>query len=390
MLLRYWNILLAINNEIMEQKIFIIWASWNVWRELIRQITQKDTNKYHINPSKIIWITNSKKYIFNSSWIDAKILDKVSEWKDDSNNIFEKEWKDFNDLLFLLELVEKQWLNWEVVFVDVTAWKRELLDFHKKLILDTQNFLVTANKNPISLFSMEEFKILNSYKWRYDTNTTVMWWAWILNFVDERTHKIRDNIIKIQWMFSWTLWYILSELENPEKTFSQIVKEAKEKWYTEPNPWDDLNWLDVARKLIILARYAWEEINIEDIEIKPLIDSKYSKYEWNDFLNAIKNEDKIFEEKVKELKKNNEVLRYVWEMIRENWKIKLNVWIKSVPKNSDLWNISWTTNIAVVETDILKEPLPHIIKSRWAWLEVTAWSVRIWISKMLPNYIKSF
>ncbi len=76
-------------------------------------------------------------------------------------------------------------------------------------------------------------------------------------------------------------------------------------------------------------------------------------------------------------------------MFCEGDKVKLTVGLKSVPKNSDLWTLGGTSNIAVVETDILEEPLPHVIKSRWAWLGVTAWAVRAWIAKMLPSYLKT-
>jgi aspartokinase/homoserine dehydrogenase 1 len=50
---------------------------------------------------------------------------------------------------------------------------------------------------------------------------------------------------------------------------------AKENGYTEPNPWDDLNGLDVARKIVILARYAGHKVSINDVEVEPLIDKKY-------------------------------------------------------------------------------------------------------------------
>lgn len=373
----------------MKQRIFILGASGNVWRELVSQIFNKDSKSNHINPSKIVWIANSSKYIFRDEWIKKDSLLEIIKWKKEASDEFDSNWIKYDQITDLLELVKKEWLDWEVVFADVTAWKDELLKFHKALISDSQNFLVTANKNPISLYWVEDFKYLTSYNGRYDTNTTVMWGAWILNFVQERADKIRDEIQKIEGVFSWTLGYILSELEKLEKPFSEIVKEAKEEWYTEPNPWDDLNWLDVARKLIILARYAWYDINIEDVEVEPMIPKKYADFEWDDFLNAIKEENSYFQRKAEKAKENWEVLRYLWKMNLENWNIKLKVWIESVPVNSDLWTLSWTSNLAVVETEILEEPLPHVIKSRWAWLAVTAWAVRVWIAKMLPNSIKT-
>lgn len=369
----------------MIQKIFILWASWNVWRELIRQILEKDWEDKNINPSLIVWVANSSSYIFNVEWIDESLLKDISISRKKAVEIFNNNAEKNTKLTNLVDLVEKNWLNWDVVFADVTAWKEELLEMHKYILHSSDNFLVTANKNPISLYWINEFNDLTFYSGRYNTNTTVMWWAWILGFIDERYNKINDTIKNIEWVFSWTLWYILSELEKWELSFSEIVKQAKQQGYTEPNPWDDLNWLDVARKVVILARYSGMNVDINDVIILPLIDEKYSEFKWEEFLEKIKEEDNSFKVQADKARENNQVLRYVWEIV--NW--RLSVGLKSVDKSSDLWNLSGTLNLAIVETDILESPLPHTIKSRWAWLEVTAWSVRVGIAKMLPNNIKT-
>lgn len=375
----------------MKQRIFILWASWNVWRELIKQIIENDWLSSHVNPSEIVWIANSSSYIFNSGWINKDLLLNISSSRIEAVKCFNKESKKITDLKDLVNIVKNSWMDWEVVFVDVTAWKDELLEFHKYVINNSSNFLVTANKNPISLYSMDDFNLLTSYSGRYDTNTTVMWWAGVLNFVDERRNKIADDILNISWVFSGTLWYILSELNMWEKSFSSIVKEAKEKWYTEPNPWDDLNGLDVARKIVILARYAGHNISIDDVEVEPLIDIKYWNIDESEFLESIKEEDERFLSLHNQAKKSGEILCYLGEINynKKSNKLKLKVWLKSVSKESYLWNLSWTANLAIVETEILSNPVPHVIKSRWAWLSVTAWAVRVWIAKMLPNNIIS-
>jgi len=369
----------------MIQKIFILWASGNVWRELIRQILEKDWDDKNKNPSIIIWVANSSSYIFSKEGIDKNILRGISSSREEAIEIFNNNAERNSKLTNLVDLVEKNWLNWDVVFADVTAWKDELLEMHKYILHSSDNFLVTANKNPISLYWINEFNDLTFYSGRYNTNTTVMWWAGILAFIDERYNKINDTIRNIEWVFSWTLWYILSELEKWELSFSEIVRQAKVQGYTEPNPWDDLNWLDVARKVVILARYSWMNIDINDAMISPLIDEKYSKFTWEEFLEKIKAEDERFKRQVEYARQNNQVLRYIWEIV--NW--RLIIGLESVDKNSDLWTLAGTLNLAIVETDILEKPLAHIIKSRWAWLAVTAWSIRVWIAKMLPNNIKT-
>lgn len=371
----------------MKQRIFILGASGNVWRELVAQIMKYDSKSDHCNPSKIVWIASSSYYIYKPSGISISLLKKIASSKKDAQKIFSQEWKKLNDLWELIDEVKSTGLNWEVVFADVTAWKQDLLDFHKKVLLESQNFLVTANKNPLSLFSMDDFNELTSFSGRYDTNTTVMWWAGVLNFVYERSDLIRDSINKIEWIFSWTLWYILSELDSGEKKFSDIVREAKSMGYTEPNPWDDLNGLDVARKLIILARYAGIEIEMSEVKVEPLISEEYAQHSWEDFLQALEKEDSRFTDLIEKWKKENTRLRYVWEIKIKKWKATVKVGLASVDALSDMWGVSGTSNIAIVETDILSDPLPHVIKSRGAWLEVTAWSVRVGIAKMLPSYL---
>ena len=374
----------------MKQRIVILWASGGVWRELISQIIKYDTWKNHKNPSEIIWVVNSKKYIYNPQGIDTQILlNMIGSYKD-ATKIFESYGSWYLHLSEILTLIQESWLDDEIVFVDVTAGKWELLEFHKQVLQESQNFLVTANKNPISLWSMDDFNSLMKHARRYDTNTTVMWWAGILNFIHERTNGIVDKIMRIEGVFSGTLGYILSELDQDKKTFSQIVATAKKLWYTEPNPWDDLNGLDVARKLVILARYAWHKVHIDDVHVSPLIDKKYAQYQWDEFLEKISQEDVYFKNKIQECKKLWKVLRYVACIQINDGTPSLHVWLESVDKNSDLWTLSWTYNIAIVETEILQSPLSHVIKSRWAWIAVTAWAVRVGISHMIPRNLPSF
>jgi len=369
----------------MKQRLFVLGA-WNVAREFIKKVIDKDWKEFHKNPSEIIGVANSKYMNFDSRWLDINFLEKVSLSAELSKNALSEKTK-YSNMDEILEVVNNEWLDGEVIFVDLTAWKDVLLDFHKKVILNSQNSIVTANKNPISLFNIEDFDILTSFHHRYDANTTAMWWAWVVNFINERK-EIQDEILNIKWCFSGTLWYILSELEQWKKKFSEIVKTAKEEWYTEPNPWDDLNWLDVARKLLILARYSNHRVSIQDIKIKPLIEERFWKLTWDDFFEALKEKDEYFLNLQKEAEKNNEVLRYVAEMKTENGEIILEVWLKNMPKDSEFWPLVWTANLVVIDTESLNNPVPHVIKSRGAGLAVTADAIRVWIAKLVPKWLE--
>ena len=366
----------------MIQRIFIIGASGNVGRELIKKALSHDIAEHHRNPSKIVGMANSTHYEFKPGGLSSEDLKKVSLSAEKAKEVLSQKIP-FKELSVLLDQVQSSGMDGEVIFVDVTAGKEALLAFHKEIITKSRNSIVTANKNPISLFGMDDFKILTQYHRRYDANTTVMGGGGALNFVSER-FEIRDFIRKIEGCFSGTLGYILSELEKEEKSFSEIVRSAKKDGYTEPNPWDDLNGLDVARKLLILARYAGLEIDITDIHLEPLIDKKYEQFSGEAFLKALEQEDERFRTLSKEAKSNNCVLRYVASLHTKNNSLEISVKLKSCPKYSEFGSLSGTANLVEIETDILEAPIPHVIKSRGAGLEVTAAAVRTGISKMLP------
>jgi len=79
-----------------------------------------------------------------------------------------------------------------------------------------------------------------------------------------------DEVIRIDGMLSGTLGYIFSVFDGT-KPFSEVVREAYEKGYTEPNPADDLNLSDVARKIVILARETGAILEREEVEINSIL-----------------------------------------------------------------------------------------------------------------------
>ena len=83
-----------------------------------------------------------------------------------------------------------------------------------------------------------------------------------------------DEIVKIEGIFSGTLSYLFNNYSSLKATsehpqsFTEIVKVAKDKGYTEPDPRDDLNGMDVARKVVILGRVAGIDLSLDSLSVE--------------------------------------------------------------------------------------------------------------------------
>lgn len=84
-------------------------------------------------------------------------------------------------------------------------------------------------------------------------------------------HLSGENVTKIKGVFSGTLSYLFNIFSAEDRPFSQVLQEAIDKGFTEPNPREDLCGNDVGRKLLILARELDLQNEFEEIAIQNLI-----------------------------------------------------------------------------------------------------------------------
>ncbi|GMM31703.1 homoserine dehydrogenase [Martiniozyma asiatica (nom. inval.)] len=187
-----------------------------------------------------------------------------------------------------------------------------------------------------------------------------------------------DEVLKIEGVLSGTLSYIFNQFSSSEPSnvkFSEVVKVAKELGYTEPDPRDDLNGMDVARKVTILARISGLQVEspssfpIESLIPEPL-QSVSSAQEYMDRLPEFDDEmEKLKESAAKEGK----FLRYVGSVDMATGKASVGI-VKVAPSHP-LAGLQGSLNMVAITTKRYPDPAPLVIQGSGAGDAVTAMGV---------------
>ena len=166
------------------------------------------------------------------------------------------------------------------------------------------------------------------------------------------------------------------------------MKDARMKGYTEPHPRDDLNGVDVARKLLILSRTAGFRIRMEDVKVEPFIPRTYlNESDIDKFLEAIGGLDNHFRERVLALAKEGKVLRYVGRLTVEGGKPLARVGIEETGKGGTLGMLKGRDNKVAIVTKSYPSERPYRIEVPGAGLEITAQNIRRELLYLLENRI---
>ncbi|MBF2707938.1 bifunctional aspartate kinase/homoserine dehydrogenase I [Flavobacterium soyangense] len=234
--------------------------------------------------------------------------------------------------------------------------------------------LISSNKvaNTLSYkFYKDLRKVLaeNQKSYLYETNVGAG-----LPLIDtiKLLHLSGENITKIKGVFSGTLSYLFNNFSAKDVPFSEVLKEAIDNGYTEPDPREDLCGNDVGRKLLILARELDLQNEFEEISIQNLIPEHLREGNVSDFLHKLKEFDLIYD-KIKSEQEPNHVLRYIGELSGDlqNDKGNLEVKLVSVPSDTALGGLKGSDSFFEVYTESYGDR-PIVIQGAGAGSAVTA------------------
>ena len=176
-----------------------------------------------------------------------------------------------------------------------------------------------------------------------------------------------DRIIKIEAILSGTISYIFNNYKG-QRTFAEVVKEAQAKGFTEPDPRDDLSGLDFARKMLILARETGLKMELDDVELQPILPKACLQANGlDDFYRELEKAETHFETMKKKAEAQNLAMHYVGLLNDGKAAIKLLMLDAKHP----FYNLTGSDNIISLTTNrYLHNPM--VIKGPGAGAEVTA------------------
>jgi aspartokinase/homoserine dehydrogenase 1 len=180
-----------------------------------------------------------------------------------------------------------------------------------------------------------------------------------------------DEIRKVEGIFSGTLAYLFNVWDGSEP-FSAVVKAAKAKGYTEPDPRDDLSGTDVARKLVILAREMGMRLELQDVALEGLIPSALVGVGVDEFMARLGELDAPMLAKLEGARARNRVLRYVGAL--EASTNRATVGLVELEKSHPFANINLTDNVVRFVTSRYDQN-PLVVQGPGAGPAVTAGGV---------------
>lgn len=322
--------------------------------------TRKEHIKSKLGKELVICgLGNSKNYIINKNGIEKGI--DLSKGEPNTDN------------KYIQEICNYKLSN--SIFVDCTA-NRSIASYYVDLFRNKFS-VVTCNKiaNSLSYDAYNELfttVITEGVKYKYET--TVCAALPVLETISQLVN-CGDKIYKIEGILSGTLNYLFSQY-NGEKSFSELVKYAREAGYAEPDPRLDLAGTDVFRKFLISSREAGYSIESQDVDFTGFIPDNIMAQHISDFngyaqefYQKLKEYEPVMLEQYNTAKETGKKLRFIAQLDNTNG-LKCSIGLKSIGSEHPFFSLEGTDNAVIIESEFY--PNGIVIKGAGAGAKQTA------------------
>ena len=328
-----------------------------IGKTLLQQINQQDAYllKNRLLRINFVGLINSKKMLFDESGIAP------GEWRQALKTQGET-----SDMQAFVHRMEEMNLP-NSVFVDCTSSEAVVKFYHE--VLQSAISVVTPNKLANSgtyehYQQLKQTAMRAGVKFLYETNVGA---GLPVIRVLQDLKDSGDKVYKIEGVLSGTLSYLFNSFAEGT-TFSGVVQEAKEKGFTEPDPRDDLNGMDVARKILILSREIGLPLELSDVDVENILpEACQQAASVDEFFSSLEKSNGVFEERRAQATREDKRLRFVAKLEDQQASVKL----LAVDASHPFYNLSGSDNVISYTTDRYRER-PLVVKGPGAGAEVTA------------------
>lgn len=334
--------------------LFII-GTGNVGAKLLGQLQQQINflqQQMHLQVN-VAGLSNSRKMLIDEAGID------VSKWKEKLDSGNKADLQNYVD-----EIISRNLRN--SIFVDITA--NDAVASVYSQLLQKSISVVACNKIAASsaYINYKKLKTLaREFNCQFLFETNVGAGLPVIATLNDLIHS-GDRIHKIQAVLSGTLNFVFNNYDGTRE-FADVVKQAQDEGYTEPDPRLDLGGTDVMRKIMILAREAGEKIEMDDITNNSFMPSSCMQGTVADFYAAMAKEEEHFKKLFEKAKADGCILKFVASY--DNG--KASVGLQHIDPKHDLYHLYGKDNIVLFYTDRYKDQ-PMVVKGAGAGAEVTA------------------